>query len=249
MKCFKTLLLFTMIFASQVFADVLIKEPSVQVQTGDIVDVRIISERETDDLKSYVHKKIEHNVYIMKYFENDGNRFYKLFISELPKDAKSSDAQEENFIFKFKGIRIKNLKSKDQSDFISLEVPTDFKLEDNKKYYIIALFVLFLVPGFAFLWKKYKTAKIRKEKARLREEKGLVLIDLIRGANTRNDFESIYYQKSEIKELLDCNELVLTEYFSHLNQVQFRKEWDESQNEELRKILNKFGIIKVRNGI
>lgn len=232
-----------------VFANTLISDPAQNVKTGDIVSVEIRSELGNADLRSYVHKKIEHNVYVMKFFEENKKRYYSLFISELPKKLDDSDAMADDFIFKFQGLKIKNTKSKDNSDFKAISIKSDFKLNESKNLYLIISGIISLIIallwGFNFLQKK-KTLKREKQK---REERANVLIELLRGAKTREELESIYYRKNEIRELVDCNESVLEEYYGQLNRVQFCKDWTNNEEQSLREILNKFGIMKVRGGI
>lgn len=211
---------------------------------GEIYTVRIHSEKGDEELEGLEYKRITPVVYVMDFYVEDGERFFKVFVTNPPK-------KEEKIAVPFQlvDIEYKSTKKPPMMDFAVIE--SHFNLDKETKtytiYYLVAG-VLFLILLF-FLLKFFRVQKERRALRRKRKDKASALIEQFSQAQERSDFEAIYKRRSEIRQSVDLDQKNFNALMESINKIQYQKQWTLEELEQIRSDKNKVDVIGIKVGI
>ena len=215
------------------------------ISNGEIYQVKIISDRPSSELSEFKNRKINDVMWVMDYFEQDGQRIFEVFVTDPPA-PKKNQTEPEKPLFGVTGFKYEYQQKNTQGQIESLVVNFTEKEKFNIKLAIgISLVILVaLIVGLIY-WRK--TARTRKLK-RLKNKKAAELIELFDKAKSREDFEEIYDERKYYLDLFS-EDSELRKLFNTINQIQYRKEWNIEDLRILTKLKNEIMQLRRRSGI
>lgn len=229
MKCFKIFIaIFFVSFCAMADNYLVIPHDKTKatLKLGDIVYVEIINQ---DGQKKFQGEKVGGILHVLG---NTNEDVYRTIVApENPKNKKQTTDKFELRGFEF-GKGVDNM----TQNFETADIDYVVEASAKQKYYLILilLFLLpFLIKGFFQLAKKLEEKKkIKIKKAKLRK--------LILSAKTREELEKVYYYKKEIEEYLKIEESIFNLFKDDMNNIQYKKRWDEDDITRISKTVGEF---------
>ncbi len=225
---------------------------------GDLIAIKIELELPGSD---YDLKKI-----LPKFIKNTRNKVIgPLFITNIIEVGRSeynksvfvmeataviySDSNQRKIIINITGhsilinINIKNKIIPTMIDNKSKITVYDIdSVKNSNAIYVLVVLIMFAIIIFVVYKKRKELLESRKA---LYNKK--LLIDSIRSAHSRFDFESLYANRSEILEALQLNESYCDDLFILINEKQYLKTWNKELLEEVLSKKN-YVLQKINNG-
>lgn len=221
-----------------------LNEQSKEITNGEIYIVKIISEKSIDDLKTYKNKKINEIMYVMDLSSKPDGNYFKVFVTDPPKKPK------KKIDFALLGFQYKPTNKGMGQDFYAFA--SDFKLNKNigsYGWYIGALFLIVLLgfsPKLIKFYKNYKRKKyLRKQTLIFSKE----LLEKVRKAQTRKDYEKIYSDRKMIQKFLDLDHGNFVKFLNTLAAIQYKRDWSEKEKELINNLFKEIKYFKVKSGI
>jgi hypothetical protein len=232
----------------QVIEDISMVIPyeATEIESGELYKVKVVSKKDYADLTSFKNKRINEVMFVTEVIDNppDGILF-EVFVTTPPKGKK-----EEKYSFKYEGFKYKNDKKDLQGDLKTLAVinPFDFtNFKFDRKYQILISIALFIaLLGLIVLIRKLFHHRKKKKLFSLRAKE---LIELIKTAETKTDFENIYREKKQITKYVDIDEKAFIKFISTINDYQFRESWNEEYSLKIKRLSKALDIKGVNRGV
>lgn len=244
-KCFKLILLFLYMTTNAWANTVQVYPYTETIKTGDVVEVEIQSELDSNDLEKYKYKRIHQNLFVLDFKVSGTQRIFSVFVANTPKQKKEAE-ETRKYPFELINSNIDEQKQVQIPDFHIKD--KEYSHESSQVSYVSMLIYLLLALTvliiFLFLYKKIKM----KNKNKFLKNELIKMKDFITNAKTREDFEFIYKHRKDILKYykeIDGFDLFLKE----LNKIQFKKEWSPEELEEMKLLKSKLGIVEINNGI
>ena len=234
MICFK-LIIFFFLYTTVIFADginalnfVTTKDnKSEELKIGSIHTVKVEFEKSIN-LNSFQNKFINSSMYVLDVKKD--TREFVVFVG-MPNDKLPNT-------FEMKNITIGKLESQPPQSFAILDTPYIEEGDESEvlDYIIWGLFgtislVCLWFVGLYFYRKYQKKMILRKKAAKL--------VSLIQKVETRNEFEKIYKHKKDFSKFTKIDHSLLDEYINVLNEIQYKKEWTDTDYKNIEKCLQK----------
>ena len=221
-----------------------LNEQSKEITNGEIYTVKIISEKNFEELEKYKNKKINEIMYVMDLNRKPDGNYFKVFVTDPPKKPK------KKIDFALLGFQYKPTNKGMGQDFYAFA--SDFKLNNSVSSYgwYIGVLLLIVILGFSpkliKLYKNYKRKKyLRKQTLIFSRE----LLEKVRKAQTRKDFEKIYSDRKVIQKFLDIDHGNFVKFLNTLAAIQYKREWSEKECELINNLFKEIRYFKVRSGI
>jgi hypothetical protein len=220
------------------------------IHNGKIRNFKINSELSDEELKKLENTFATELVYILKYKKNGTVRQFEAMVANPIKKEKSKDKKEKPIIYPFKLIsaEYKFDKKNTTNTFIVFkgldQLPEGWQRQ--AAYAIIGIILLIIL---CFVFKFFQITKGKRRASKKLKVMAQDLIEKFNDANMRSDFEHIYSNRVNIKKLVKFGEKEMNEFFAHLNRIQYKQYWDDSEIEELRSLHGAVKLVGVKSGI
>lgn len=253
MKCFKILIFtFNLILAANLSAQedlvVPIDENNI-INNGEIYDVKIISSKSAQELKEFENQKINDVMWVIKFYEESGNRFFEVFVTDppAPRQLKNNEnAEPEVPAFGVSGFKYEFLKKNTQGGIETLMVNFNQVEGVNLKLLLSLVGGFFVILFFWLVYLKKTTRKRRLKK--LKKLKAADLKEAFDKANSRRDFEKLYDERRYFIDLFQPED-ELRDFFTIINKIQYKKEWSSQDMANLKKAKANMIGLRRRSGI
>lgn len=217
------------------------------IQNGEIYKVSIESDKSKEEILTYKNRMINEVMYVMEVISDGEELYFKVFVTDPPKKKKKG----KKIFFEMSAFNYKPVKKESGADFFSFEMP--FELKDSKSYLVIGIISFFIlmisIPLGWFLWKFLTTSKKRRNRKKINIGIAKDLIEILKIATEREDFEKIYKERRKIKELVELNEITFSNFLAELDILQYKKNWSTTELEKIQKKFNALDDFRIARGI
>ncbi|MAZ48793.1 MAG: hypothetical protein CME65_09525 [Halobacteriovoraceae bacterium] len=219
------------------------------INNGEIYNVKIISDKTSEELKEFENQKINDVMWVIDFYEESGNRFFEVFVTDppVPKKLKANEEiKPEVPAFGVSGFKYEYIKKNTQGEIETLMVNFD-EVEGVNLKLLVSLVLGFFVILFVWLVYLKKTNRKRKLK-KLKKLKAIDLKEAFDKANSRSDFEKLYDERRYFIDLFQPEE-ELRDFFSIINRIQYKKEWSSQDMASLKKAKANIIGLRRRSGV
>ena len=231
---------------------VLPQTSNIKVVNNEIYDVLIESNKSDEDLLAFKNQKINKVMYVMDVILSDDTKIFKVFVTDPPKPKKKGEKEKTEIIhFDMSAFKYSPENPIKNQDFITMDTPFDLGIttDQSKKILFSLLAVMFILPLLYLGRKLILKYKITSRRRRILRDKTDGLIEVIKTAKTRSDFETIYAVRKDIDEYIELNNIEFKKFLEELNKIQFMKDWNEDQLAKITQQYKKIGEPEVIDGV
>lgn len=250
MKCFKISLILFSLFSFSVLADQDVVVPATEsniINNGEIYQVKIVSEKSDQELEEFENQKINDIMWVISFESKGDGRYFEVFVTDPPKPKKVKPGEElERPAFGVSGFKYEYLRKNTQGAIEVFDIDYVQKRKLDLKSILLILFVIIIVLLIGLIYLK-KTERSRKLKA-IKKAKAKKLKEAFIVAKTREEFEELYEERRYFVDLFQESE-ELRDFFTTINQVQYKKIWSQEDLKEILKKRNNFPDLRRRSGV
>jgi hypothetical protein len=227
------------------FANFLVPFEQSQIKAGDSYWVVVESSKSEQELEALVNKRIHDVVYVDEFKTDGGQRQFHIIVLDAPKKASKADKYE----FELRGFEYTGLKGQQDPNFIVID--KKFEIEDVIKSDIIRNLVITLIVMLIVCLLFYLAQKIIKKNKEKKEFKeiGLNLKEKVLSVSTRKDIEEIFKDRDQILKYLDMDQNKFKKICLKINEIQFKKDWSNEEEEYFVSEIKGIEVIGLKNGI
>lgn len=217
-----------------------------EIVNGEIYNVKIISDKTEEELRSYKNKMINAVMYVMDVKILYEERHFEIFVTDPPKKK----IDDKKIIFDMSEFKYAPKNQGQPQEFYKIDTKFSLDKSSQSSRIVWMSFSGLILLFIAWFTRKYYLVKMKlRAKRKLKRKQAEDLLEKIQNAKSRHDFELIYLNRKEITKLLDFEKQPFLGLLNEINKRQYKKEWDDKDFIVIKDEFEKLTEFKVNRGI